>query len=199
MIYKICKNHKKWSKTAARRAVLIFQTGFSQPVDPEFWIFLAKDNLRKKICPQSPCLPSQVAHSLQNVICKILKFPEILFYVYVQIEDRLEKPQSKRQQAQIISRRKKAHMNSSKQHLIIIRDSSEMIINGTHAHHGRATRAHFSCCFQCLHEDVECISTTSTKAQRKKLRAYACLHLAFIQTSLAFELSIYWQNASLLV
>ena len=27
-------------------------------------------------------------------------------------------------------------MNSSKQHLIIIRDSSEMIINGTHAHHG---------------------------------------------------------------
>ena len=73
IIYKICKNHKKWSKTAARRAVLIFQTGFSQPVDREFWIFLAKDNLRKKICPQSPCLPSQVAHSLQNVICKILK------------------------------------------------------------------------------------------------------------------------------
>ena len=87
MIYKICKNHKKWSKTAARRAVLIFQTGFSQPVDPEFWIFLAKDNLRKKICPQSPCLPSQVAHSLQNVICKILKFPEILFYEYVQTRD----------------------------------------------------------------------------------------------------------------
>ena len=85
IIYKICKNHKKWSKTAARRAVLIFQTGFSQPVDPEFWIFLAKDNLRKKICPQSPCLPSQVAHSLQNVICKILKLPEILFYEYVQI------------------------------------------------------------------------------------------------------------------
>ena len=85
IIYKICKNHKKWSKTAARRAVLIFQTGFSQPVDPEFWIFLAKDNLRKKICPQSPCLPSQVAHSLQNVICKILKFPEILFYEYVQM------------------------------------------------------------------------------------------------------------------
>ena len=31
-------------------------------------------------------------------------------------------------------------MNSSKQHLIIIRDSSEMIINGTHAHHGIESR-----------------------------------------------------------
>ena len=84
IIYKICKNHKNWSKIAARRAVSIFQTGFSQPVDPQFWIFLAKDNLHKKICPQSPCSPSQVAHSLQNVICKILKFPEILLYEYVQ-------------------------------------------------------------------------------------------------------------------
>ena len=84
IIYKICRNHTNWSKIAARRAVSIFQTGFSQPVDPQFWIFLAKDNLLKKIYPQSPCLPSQVAHSLQNVICKILKFLDILFYEYVQ-------------------------------------------------------------------------------------------------------------------
>ena len=73
-IYKICENHKNWSKTVARRAVSIFQTGFSHPVDPEFRIFLAKDNLHKKICPQSPCLKFQVAYSLQNVIGKILKF-----------------------------------------------------------------------------------------------------------------------------
>ena len=39
ILYRICENHKNWSKIVARRAVSIFQTGFSHPVDPEFRIF----------------------------------------------------------------------------------------------------------------------------------------------------------------
>ena len=61
------KFHKNWLIIVARRAYQRFQTGFSHPVDPEFQIFQAHDHLRQKVCPQSPCLHSQVAYSLQNV------------------------------------------------------------------------------------------------------------------------------------
>ena len=51
IIYRICENRENWSKTVDRRAISIFENGFSHPVDPEFQIFLSKDNLHKNICP----------------------------------------------------------------------------------------------------------------------------------------------------
>ena len=69
----------------ARRAVSIFQTGFSHPVDPEFRIFLAKDNLHKDLSiePLFAFLGGLQPSKRGSKDFEISEILEILFYVVV--------------------------------------------------------------------------------------------------------------------